>query len=78
MDRSGCWKAALSTGLFALAAPAYAQDRELERLSIEQLSLVEVTSVSRRAEPVSGAAASVFVITPEGIRRSGARSVPET
>lgn len=46
-------------------------------MSIEDLANLEVTSVSKRAEPVSKAAASIFVITADDIRRSGATSVPE-
>lgn len=38
---------------------------------------LEITSVSRRAEPLSGAAASIFVITNDEIRRSGATNLPE-
>jgi iron complex outermembrane recepter protein len=54
-----------------------AEVRELANLSLEQLSKIEVTSVSRRAEPVSTAASSVFVITGEDIRRSGASNLPD-
>jgi iron complex outermembrane receptor protein len=50
---------------------------ELRSLSLEQLSDLEVTSVSRRPEPISKAPASVYVITNEDIRRSGAVSLPE-
>lgn len=46
-------------------------------LSIEELANIEVTSVSRRPERLQEAPASVFVITAEDIRRSGARSLPE-
>ena len=49
----------------------------LKKLSIEELLNMEVTSVSRRAEPLSSAAAAVQVITREDIRRSGATSLPE-
>lgn len=49
----------------------------LKKLSIEELLNMEVTSVSRRAEPLSSAAAAVQVITREDIRRSGATSIPE-
>ena len=60
------------------AAYAGAQTlRELGDLSIEQLSQVEITSVSKRAEPLSQAAAAVYVITSEDIRRSGATSLAE-
>lgn len=46
-------------------------------LSLEELSNIEVTSVSRRAQRLSDAAASIFVITGDDIRRSGATSLPE-
>jgi iron complex outermembrane receptor protein len=62
-------------GLVAPALPAAAND--LADLSLEELSGIEVTSVSRRAERLSEAAASVYVITGEQIRRSGAASLPE-
>lgn len=65
--------------------PVHAQDAErpgdplveLSRMSLEQLSNVEVTSVSRSAQSLSTAAASIYVITREEIRRSGVLSVPE-
>lgn len=61
-----------------LAMSASAQTVEdLGRLSIEDLADVEVTSVSRFAEPLSRAPASVYVISREDIRRSGATSLPE-
>ena len=50
---------------------------ELKKLSIEELMQIDVTSVSRRSEPVAAAAAAVTVITAEDIRRSGATSLPE-
>lgn len=59
----------------ALAATPTVAD--LSQLSIEELSNIEVTSVSKRAEPVSRAPAAIFVITAEDIRRSGAASLPE-
>src|ERR1700678_26793 len=46
-------------------------------LSLQQLSDVEVTSVSKKAEKESQAAAAIYVITQEDIRRSGLQSVPE-
>ncbi len=49
----------------------------LNQLSLDDLSAIEVTSVSRRAEPLLGAPAAIFVITAEDIRRSGALSLPE-
>jgi iron complex outermembrane recepter protein len=51
--------------------------RELKRLSIEELMDVEVTSVSRTAEALGGAAAAIGVVTSEDLRRSGATAIPE-
>ena len=50
---------------------------DLADLSLEQLSRIVVTSASRRAEPLVQAPASIFVITADDIRRSGATSLPE-
>lgn len=51
--------------------------KALKELSIEQLLDMQVTSVSKRPEKLSSAAAAIQVITADDIRRSGARSVPE-
>jgi iron complex outermembrane receptor protein len=51
--------------------------KALKRLSIEELMDVEITSVSRTAESLSGAAAAITVVTNEDIRRSGATTLPE-
>jgi iron complex outermembrane receptor protein len=51
--------------------------QSLADLSLEELGNIEVTSVSRRAERLSDAPASVFVITGEDLRRSGVTSLPE-
>ena len=60
------------------ATPAPAQSlEELRRLSIEELGQIEVTSVSRRPEPLSRAPAAIYVITNEEIRRSGALTLAE-
>ncbi|MGZ5270009.1 MAG: TonB-dependent receptor plug domain-containing protein [Ramlibacter sp.] len=56
---------------------AAATARQLADLTLEQLAGIEVTSVSGRAESLKGAAASVFVISQQDIRRSGATSLPE-
>jgi iron complex outermembrane receptor protein len=52
-------------------------DQDLDRLSLEELAQVSVTSVSRRPEALADAPASIFVIDAEDIRRSGAASLPE-
>lgn len=50
---------------------------DLRKLSIEQLANIEVTSVTKSPEPLSRAAASVYVITANDIIRSGATNLPE-
>jgi len=58
--------------------PAASQTlRELSDLSLEELSQVEITSVSKRPEPLSKAAAAVYVITSDDILRSGVTSLAE-
>jgi iron complex outermembrane receptor protein len=49
----------------------------LADLSLEELGDVEIVSASKRPERLSNAPASVFVITADDIRRSGATSLPE-
>ena len=64
--------------LLILHVPQAHGDRsDLASLSIEDLMEVEVTSVSKHAQPLSDAAAAVYVITNEDIRRSGATSIAE-
>jgi len=63
--------AALPLGVAAQASPSLAD------LSLEELANVEITSVSRRPERLADAAASIYVITSDDIRRSGATSLPE-
>lgn len=63
----------------AASVPATAADlfQDLSELSLEALANTRVTSVSKRAEPISDAAASIFVISAESIRRSGVTTIPE-
>ncbi|MES1982136.1 MAG: TonB-dependent receptor [Pseudomonadota bacterium] len=49
----------------------------LTDLSFEQLADIRITSVSKKSERLMDAAAGVFVITNEDIRRSGATRLPE-
>lgn len=49
----------------------------LADMSLEDLANIEVTSVSKKPEKLSQAAAAIFVITRDDIRRSGAGTVPE-
>lgn len=59
------------------ASAAALPDSDLADLSIEQLSNIVITSVSRQDERLNNAAASVFIITGSELRRSGVRSLPE-
>ncbi|GJI93114.1 TonB-dependent receptor plug domain-containing protein [Duganella hordei] len=61
----------------AAAADGGEQLPQLSRMSIEELAEIPITSVSKRAEPLGDAAAAVYIITAEDVRRSGATSVPE-
>jgi len=72
---AACAAALLATPGAMAAVPAQSDD--IAELSLEELANIEVTSVSRRAESLSDAAASIFVITGNEIRRSGAQSLPE-
>jgi len=47
-----------------------AADRGLADLSLEELANLPVTSVSKKSEPLADAAASVYVISNEDIRRN--------
>ena len=66
--------------LFTLTLPlaqAVSASHDIADLSLEELAGIQVTSVSRRAEPLSAAPASIYVISADAIRRSGASSLPE-
>jgi iron complex outermembrane recepter protein len=51
--------------------------RDLADLSLEDLMNIQVTSVSKKEQKLSRAAAAVYVITAEDIRRSGATNIPD-
>jgi iron complex outermembrane receptor protein len=50
---------------------------DLDKLSVDELFTLQVTSVGRKAQQLSKAPAAVFVLTAEDIKRSGATSIPE-
>ncbi|MGH6621608.1 MAG: TonB-dependent receptor plug domain-containing protein, partial [Alphaproteobacteria bacterium] len=50
---------------------------DVTAISLEDLMSMKVTSVSKREQKLASAAAAIFVITQEEIRRSGARNIPE-
>jgi len=66
-------------GLSSLVCPreAFAQASPLTQMTLEELSELEVVSVSRNPQPYGQAPAAILVITQDDIRRSGATSIPE-
>jgi iron complex outermembrane receptor protein len=50
---------------------------DLTQVSLEDLMDITVTSVARKEQKLSQAAAAVFVITQDDIRRSGATNIPD-
>jgi iron complex outermembrane receptor protein len=81
MRRMIRWAVKTIVGLFAFvflhgfaASPPL---KDLADLSLEELSQIEVTSVSKRAERLADAPASIFVITGEDIRRAGVTTLAE-
>jgi iron complex outermembrane recepter protein len=76
-----CGLALLGISLPGIAAPQQSGQGTppsgLADASLEDLMNIQVTSVSKKAQPLSSTAASVFVITAEDIRRSGITVLPE-
>src|SRR5713101_519654 len=75
------WRRALVFNVFFLASAAVCAQpvrvADLADLSIEELGNIQITSVSKHSERLADAPASIFVITGEDIRRSGANRLPE-
>src|SRR5450432_3122487 len=69
----------LAAGLLApvLAQRVGAPTDDLTNVGVDELFSVQVTSVGRKAQQISKSPASVFVLTADDIRRSGATSIPE-
>jgi iron complex outermembrane receptor protein len=65
------------SALFCLHGHAATPARDLADLSLEELANIEVTSVSKSAEPLADAPASIFVISNDDIRRAGVRTLSE-
>ena len=55
----------------------FASIDEYLELTIEDLLATEIVSVSKKPQALAKAAAAIYVITGEDIRRSGATSIPE-
>jgi iron complex outermembrane recepter protein len=64
---------------FLMVTQSVAQSNvvDVTTMSVEDLMNMQVTSVSKRTQKVADAAAAVFVLTQDDIRRSGATSIPE-
>jgi iron complex outermembrane recepter protein len=71
----------LSAGMVGAVSSAHAVqaagEADLGGLSLEELGNIQVTSVSKRAERLLDAPASIYVITHEDIRRSGVTRLPD-
>ncbi len=79
----------MSLPFLAVAAPAQipqpttkssstaASQSDLSQVSLEDLMNIKVTSVSKTDQKMSQAAAAIFVISGEDIRRSGATNIPD-
>ncbi len=78
LERCPALLIALAAVLAALQLPVAAEDEpQLDEMSLEELSELEVTTVSRKPQSRWTAADAVFVLTGDDIRRSGAKSIPE-
>ena len=75
-SRSRQIRTATLASMLLLSAKAEAA-LDINDMSIEELAQLEVTSVSKRAEPLKNAPAAIYVITRDDIIRSGATSLPE-
>jgi iron complex outermembrane recepter protein len=70
----------LILALTLAATEAFGQDiaqNDLKKLSLEELMRIDVTSVSRDAQPLYRTAAAITILTSEDIRRSGVTNIPE-
>lgn len=75
---AACVSVAPCPSAHALASANTADsDDELTKLSLEELGNIIVTSVSKKPEQLIDAPASIYVITHDDIRRSGATTLPE-
>lgn len=80
MMKKTCIRLLASLCIPLAALPAYANTKlaaSFADMSLEELGNIEITSVSKKPQSLSDAAASVFIITSEDIRRSGVATLPE-
>jgi len=69
LDAAGAAAADAASGSISAA--------DFSRMTLEELTNIEISSVSKHTERLIDAAASIYVITREDIRRYGATSIPE-
>jgi iron complex outermembrane receptor protein len=67
----------VSAWVMADPVPQNETPGDLYQISLESLMNMEVTSVSKREQKLSQAAAAIFVINQDDIRRSGALNIPD-
>jgi iron complex outermembrane receptor protein len=72
----GALLACASAGGVSLAAPS-PNTAALKKLSLEDLSDIQVYSASRRLEPTQTVPSAIFVLTQEDLRRSHVTTVPD-
>jgi len=73
-------RALLALVLLAIGSPelpGQTPAQDLTQLRLEDLMNIEVTSVSKKEQKMSQAAAAISVITQEDIQRSGATNIPD-
>src|SRR5271165_52283 len=63
--------------LLGMTAPFVWSQTDLGEASLEELLNTKITSVSKKEQKLSQAAAAIFVINQDDIRRSGANSIPD-
>jgi iron complex outermembrane receptor protein len=67
----------VSAVLEAQNTPQNKQHKDLTELAVEDLMRLEVTTASKRAQPLSAVPAAIFVLTNDDIRRAGAATLPD-
>lgn len=73
----GLMTVCLALGMGPGVARAASNAPELLDISLDELLNVEISSVAKKPQKAQEAAAAVYVLTAEDIRRSGATSLPE-
>ena len=63
-------------GILTLSQAAFAGD-DLTELSLDELLAREISSVAKKPQQADEAAAAVYVVSKDDIRRSGADTIPD-